>query len=436
MNEAELKRKVKRMFGDEYALIINDQDILDWCNEGQLRIARETSYNDVTVSAVASAFPIDLPQKILVNRVLYKNTPLPFTDRVQLDAYAPNEDVTGEPEFYYVEDQRLYLWRQPPANNTQNVEVTYSSTPDKLTLLAPYLYFDTASPATKLMTVPHSSVMNVQSFSFIIEFTKANWSTAAIVAARATNLTTDQVFTFTVETNGFIKVYLSNGTTTRTATSSVAVGLPNNSSIYLMYSYNAATGIVDFYTSQNRGLTWTQLGASAPTGGAYALKTDTEPLTIGSFSGTPNIPGGYNGLDGFVSYFRLTSGEATILGPGGNTVAEFDGQNDLTQLVSTSTTAVEIKSGQIATLAGTPLVIADNEFSIPEMYQEDLIRFVLARAYEKNRNYRAYELAMSEFSAGIGQRIHENQGEDSFPTVGIDPFDFESYYYYGPENVW
>ena len=67
---------------------------------------------------------------------------------------------------------------------------------------------------------------------------------------------------------------------------------------------------------------------------------------------------------------------------------------------------------------------ATDPIDVPISYHEDLVRFCLARAYEKNENYQAQETSEASYQAGVNQRIWEkNQADESFPYVRPDMMD-------------
>lgn len=75
----------------------------------------------------------------------------------------------------------------------------------------------------------------------------------------------------------------------------------------------------------------------------------------------------------------------------------------------------------------TELTLAVTDpMDVPVSYHEDLVRFVLARAYEKNENYQAQESSESAYQTGLAQRIWEkNQADESFPFVRPDVMDYQ-----------
>lgn len=75
---------------------------------------------------------------------------------------------------------------------------------------------------------------------------------------------------------------------------------------------------------------------------------------------------------------------------------------------------------------------ANTVIDLPIPYHNDLVIFALARAHEKNENYRAAELKMQEFNGNVAYRRYEMQmGKDSPYQMVPDPYDVVDDNYYG-----
>ena len=66
MDMTTLIRKVGRSFGDTGQIVITNDDIIDWVNEAQLKICRQTHCLTATTSQQANVFPVSLPSDFLV----------------------------------------------------------------------------------------------------------------------------------------------------------------------------------------------------------------------------------------------------------------------------------------------------------------------------------------------------------------------------------
>lgn len=93
---------------------------------------------------------------------------------------------------------------------------------------------------------------------------------------------------------------------------------------------------------------------------------------------------------------------------------------------STDTTTVTIQYSK------TPNELTDpaDLLTIPLIYHEDVVRFVLARCHERNENYKGYEVAMGEFLGGGAGRTDESDVQDeTYVLIRDDPADFETWGY-------
>ena len=69
------------------------------------------------------------------------------------------------------------------------------------------------------------------------------------------------------------------------------------------------------------------------------------------------------------------------------------------------------KSTTVVTATGDTVVL-------PISYQADLVRYCVARAHERDQNYRGMQIAQGEFDANLSMRKHEaDGGDDSFYAV-------------------
>ena len=73
------------------------------------------------------------------------------------------------------------------------------------------------------------------------------------------------------------------------------------------------------------------------------------------------------------------------------------------------------------------LTVANTDpLDVPVANHEDIVRFVLAKAYEKNENYEAVSMSIEAYQAGLSQRLWEkNQSDESFPFVRPDMADWQ-----------
>lgn len=95
-NVDEVLRRVKRTFGDEAGVQINDADIMDWINDGQIEIARETKYDRrkiATDSIEGVGFlPIGDLNLLSIESVAYKGKPLDFVPLAEAEETIYKQD--------------------------------------------------------------------------------------------------------------------------------------------------------------------------------------------------------------------------------------------------------------------------------------------------------------------------------------------------------
>ena len=139
MEVAAALRRVKRSFGDEYAVVISDQDIFDWIYDAELDIIRHTSDNDITLTIPANGFPLNVPDRVNIKRLAVNGKALTYTTVSELDLRQASVSTNGGVQFWYFQGGILNLWPVPAVLDKYNVEVTYSKTPSPMSVVAPYL---------------------------------------------------------------------------------------------------------------------------------------------------------------------------------------------------------------------------------------------------------------------------------------------------------
>ena len=127
---ADALRKIKRQFGDEYNVVIIDQDIFDWIHDAELDIIRSTADNDLTIQVASTAFPAVIPDKVNIKRVAVNNVALTYITLPQLDMMRLNTVTTGGPQYWFLEAGNAHLW--PVPDSPISVDITYVKTPDTM----------------------------------------------------------------------------------------------------------------------------------------------------------------------------------------------------------------------------------------------------------------------------------------------------------------
>lgn len=131
-----LAQDVKRRFGDESGVQLEDADILRWANDGQQQIVTENKVlrSKATSPLVAGTYDYDFPSidihaitSIHVNGSPIRN--LPFEDAEQtIMASDPDRTQAGTPAFWFLWDDTFTLWPTPDANGTITLYFTRPAT--------------------------------------------------------------------------------------------------------------------------------------------------------------------------------------------------------------------------------------------------------------------------------------------------------------------
>lgn len=134
MNVSEIKRAVKRQFGDESGAQITDEDIVRWINDAQVDIVRKTELvNEHRESgAVSGDGTYELPSNFMaMARVTFDNRLLPqrLLRDLDLDSNGVDTVATGTPQSYYVWSNTLFLYPAPSASGSGNLDIWYVSRP-------------------------------------------------------------------------------------------------------------------------------------------------------------------------------------------------------------------------------------------------------------------------------------------------------------------
>lgn len=138
MNLGDIKRRVKRQFGDEAGAQITDADITDWANDAQIDITRKTEclQEHVETDSVAADASYDVPTDFLRLRLVEYNGKkldrVELEERNQLNKYATNSSPTGEPQIYYVWGRKIWLYPAPESSGTGVLDIFYVKHPAEM----------------------------------------------------------------------------------------------------------------------------------------------------------------------------------------------------------------------------------------------------------------------------------------------------------------
>lgn len=137
----EIATRVKRIFGDESGVEIEDADILRWINDGQLDIARRTSciHRVTELGAIAGVTQYAIPFDFLFfKRATYNGRLLSSIPFQTLDKMYPNRDVNpaiGTPEYISVLGADFLIYPAPESTGVMNLDLTYVGRPVSMTAL-------------------------------------------------------------------------------------------------------------------------------------------------------------------------------------------------------------------------------------------------------------------------------------------------------------
>lgn len=423
MDTATLLRKVKRTFGDEYGIIINDNDIFDWANEGQLQIIRDTTDNDVYDTRAANTYPVSISDKVTVKRVAINNKALVHSTLQELDLSDINQTSTGSPVYWYVENHQIKLWPTPLSTDTRNVVITYTRTPTALSLVAPYLQFRRNPTSLQYAQIPADLDYDQVGLNFYISLAIDNVSTDMMIARKALldNSSTASTYQWALVYKGqsggvgrFALEY-SNNTTVRTTASlnyDATTPIVNGQLLRIRVNFVPSTGVVTMYRISSTGV-------------ETLFGTDTQatslPFNMSTVAGNAIwFAGTISPGDWRLYSFRITNDTNLV-----DTRFEFNGDPDLTILPTVPATPFLVTSGHTMVVVGGAQVYSeDNVLSIPEMWHEDLVRFCIARAHEKNKDHKSAETAWDQYNQRVTSRRNEAQAEDLPQFKGSDPFDY------------
>lgn len=158
MNVTTILRLVQRRFGDSGQIFITETDVIDWINDAQFEIARETKCLSTLVSPAASALNTGyaLPTALLkIERVTYDSRPIPYVDLEELDSRLLDVTVVDTPECYYILNEKIYLYPNASATDSKIVNIYYARIPASIVV------------NTDALTIPEQFHRDVVTFCLI-----------------------------------------------------------------------------------------------------------------------------------------------------------------------------------------------------------------------------------------------------------------------------
>lgn len=132
---------IKRTFGDEAGVQVNDTDILRWINAAQIEIVSNNKILKAvgTTQSVANqdVYSVDASMKIMViNSIHYNGVKLAHKSFHDAEEYIAAEDPSktqrATPEFWYEWAGEIYLYPTPGKSN-DTIKIYFLPTPTKIT---------------------------------------------------------------------------------------------------------------------------------------------------------------------------------------------------------------------------------------------------------------------------------------------------------------
>lgn len=150
MNLDQAVRQVQTIFGDNFEVQFEAEDVVDWINEAQMTIARETECFTATQTATYGSTTQGVSYNadfIGERRVTWDGIPLDRTELTSIDNLGVlPPDVSGgigTPTHFYFWDQKIWLYPQPSTSKTLTLyyiaaPATLSNMSDQLTVPGHY----------------------------------------------------------------------------------------------------------------------------------------------------------------------------------------------------------------------------------------------------------------------------------------------------------
>jgi|SRR5215510_5725445 len=133
-------QRIKKQFGDEYGVVIEDVDIYGWILDAETDIIRTTGCNQKTATVPENNFPFIVSLAVNVERIALNGTPLAYVAVEELDLLGLSTSAVGDPKYWYKQMEnstpppiatKVYIW--PTTTQTRNFIVTYTMMPTLMT---------------------------------------------------------------------------------------------------------------------------------------------------------------------------------------------------------------------------------------------------------------------------------------------------------------
>lgn len=136
MNTAGVIARVQSIFGDANGVFITNTHIVDWINNGQLEIARETQYKISTDASTYQANDfiagVNITTALLIKKIKYDTRYLALIDSETPDRMSTPFAEDENPRAYYIIGQSIFLYPAPASTDVTQMTVTFVSAPTDL----------------------------------------------------------------------------------------------------------------------------------------------------------------------------------------------------------------------------------------------------------------------------------------------------------------
>lgn len=135
----DLLQDIKRLFGDEAGVQLDNTDVQRWANAAQMEIVTQNkalkakSTLPTVIGTSSYTFPdvkIQQIEALHYDNVRLENVPFAEAERYII-SNDPNQDQTGTPAFWYEWDGELTVWPKP--DDVKNLTLYYTAYPETLT---------------------------------------------------------------------------------------------------------------------------------------------------------------------------------------------------------------------------------------------------------------------------------------------------------------
>lgn len=159
MNVQDIVTRVRRIFGDEAAVQVSNEDIMRWINDGQIEIVKhndgalqKTGLIDLVANQASYTLPADLlilrslrykfPDMLSFSNLKYKNMQ-EFDDSI--DGWDGTAYTAGHPQFFTMYEGKAIIFPVPDQSLVSGIKVLYNQKPTDVddladTLSVPLIY--------------------------------------------------------------------------------------------------------------------------------------------------------------------------------------------------------------------------------------------------------------------------------------------------------